>query len=256
MLSQPEQPVPPNYLGMPHAAKGLAVGLFGGSFNPPHAGHALVAEIALRRLALDQLWWMVTPGNPLKSTRELAPLAERIRLSEKIARNPKIKVTAFEAAHHVRFTADTLALVKARNPGVDFVWIMGADSLRDFHRWQRWRQIAMTFPIAVIDRPGATLSFLSSVVAKTFDYARVDEGDAPRLARMKAPAWTSSMGRARRCRRRPCESRPRAERLKSVRPGVMPPQAASRFSASCSGRAMSLLRRPSALRSAKVRKHA
>lgn len=190
MLSQLEPAVPARYLRMPYAAKGLTVGLFGGSFNPPHGGHALVAEIALRRLALDQLWWMVTPGNPLKSVRELAPLAERIERSEKIARNPRIKVTAFEAARHVRYTADTLALVKARNPGVDFVWIMGADSLRDFHRWQRWREIVLTFPIAVIDRPGATLSFLSSVVAKTFDYARIDEGDAPLLARMQAPAWT------------------------------------------------------------------
>lgn len=175
---------------MPHAEKGMQVGLFGGSFNPPHAGHVLVAEIAMRRLDLDQLWWMVTPGNPLKSTRELAPLAERIRQSEDITRDPRVKVTAFEAAHHVRYTADTLALVRARNPGVDFVWIMGADSLRDFHRWQRWRQIALTFPIAVIDRPGATLSLLSSVMAKTFDYARVDEADAPRLAHMPAPAWT------------------------------------------------------------------
>jgi nicotinate-nucleotide adenylyltransferase len=175
---------------MPHAGKGLAVGLFGGSFNPPHAGHGLVAEIALRRLALDQLWWIVTPGNPLKSGNELAPLAERLKLSEQVAQNPRIKVTAFEAAHNVRYTADTLALVRARNPGVDFVWVMGADGLRDFHRWQRWRQIATTFPIAVIDRPGSTLSFLSSMVAKTFDYARVDEIDAPRLARMKAPAWT------------------------------------------------------------------
>jgi nicotinate-nucleotide adenylyltransferase len=175
---------------MPHVEKGMQVGLFGGSFNPPHAGHALVAEIALRRLALDQLWWMVTPGNPLKSVHELASLAQRLHLSEAITQNPRIKVTAFEAAHHVRFTADTLELVRAKNPGVDFVWIMGADSLRDFHRWQRWRQIMLTFPVAVIDRPGATLSFLSSVVAKTFDYARVDERDAQRLARMKAPAWT------------------------------------------------------------------
>ncbi|BCH29612.1 putative nicotinate-nucleotide adenylyltransferase [Mesorhizobium sp. L-8-10] len=182
--------VHPRYLKMPHAPRGRAVGLFGGSFNPPHGGHALAAEIALRRLRLDQLWWIVTPGNPLKSKRELAPLAERIRWSETIARDPRIKVTAFEAAHHVRYTADTLALVKARNPGVDFVWIMGADSLRDFHRWQRWRDIVMTFPIAVIDRPGATLSFLSSVVAKTFDYARIDELEAPRLARARAPAWT------------------------------------------------------------------
>ena len=178
------------YLRMPHVEKGMQVGLFGGSFNPPHAGHALVAEIALRRLDLDQLWWIVTPGNPLQSTRELAPLAERIRLSEETAVNPRIKVTAFEAANRVRFTADTLALVRARNPGVDFVWIMGADSLRDFHRWQRWRQIMLTFPVAVIDRPGATLSFLSSVAAKTFDYARIDERDAPLLARLEAPAWT------------------------------------------------------------------
>lgn len=186
----PEQPVPAAYLRMPHVEKGMQIGLFGGSFNPPHAGHVLVADIALRRLALDQLWWMVTPGNPLKSTRELAPLGQRVERSEAITPNPRIKVTAFEAAHHIRYTADTLALVRARNPGVDFVWIMGADSLRDFHRWERWREIMMTFPIAVIDRPGATLSFLSSIVARTFDYARVDEADAPRLARMKAPAWT------------------------------------------------------------------
>jgi nicotinate-nucleotide adenylyltransferase len=175
---------------MPHAEKGMAVGLFGGSFNPPHKGHALVAEIALRRLKLDQLWWIVTPGNPLKSSSELAPLSERLSLSEAVARDPRIKVTAFEVRHNVRYTADTLALIKARNPGVDFVWTMGADNLRDFHHWQRWREIALTFPIAVVDRPGATLSFLSSVVAKTFDYARIDEADAPRLARMKAPAWT------------------------------------------------------------------
>jgi nicotinate-nucleotide adenylyltransferase len=187
-MTSPDAPA--RYLRMPYVERGMQVGLFGGSFNPPHAGHVLVAEIAMRRLKLDQLWWMVTPGNPLKSTRELKPLAERLELSEKITPDPRIKVTAFEAAHRVRYTADTLALVKARNPGVDFVWIMGADSLRDFHKWQRWREIVMTFPIAVIDRPGATLSFLSSAVAKTFDYARVDEQFAANLARLPAPAWT------------------------------------------------------------------
>ena len=182
--------VPSRYLRMPHVEKGMSVGLFGGSFNPPHQGHVLVAEIAMRRLALDQLWWMVTPGNPLKNGRELKPLAERLDLSETITDDPKMKVTAFEAAHRIRYTADTLALVKARNPGVNFVWIMGADSLRDFHRWQRWHAIAMTFPIAVIDRPGATLAFLSSKMAKTFDHARLDESRAPELARMRPPAWT------------------------------------------------------------------
>ena len=175
---------------MPYATAGMQVGLFGGSFNPPHGGHGLVAEIAMRRLRLDQLWWIVTPGNPLKSTRELAPLAERIRLSEAMTPDPRIKVTAFEAAHRIRYTADTVELVTKRNPGINFVWIMGADSLRDFHRWQRWRRIAETLPIAVIDRPGATLAFLSSVMAKTFDYARVDETDAGRLALMRPPAWT------------------------------------------------------------------
>ncbi len=182
--------VPGRYLSMPHVEPGMAVGLFGGSFNPPHAGHALVAEIALRRLELDQLWWIVTPGNPLKDRRELAPLAERLAQSEVIAGDPRIKVTAFEARYRTRYTADTLALVKARNRDVDFVWIMGADNLRDFHRWQRWQRIATTFPIAVIDRPGATLSFLSARLARTFDYARIDEADAPLLARRPAPAWT------------------------------------------------------------------
>lgn len=182
--------VPSNYLRMPFVTKGMQVGLFGGSFNPPHAGHVLVAELAMRRLNLDQLWWIVTPGNPLKSVRELAPLSERIAMSEKITEDPRIKVTGFEAAHRVRYTADTLAIIKQRNPGVDFVWVMGADSLRDFHKWQRWREIAMTFPIAVIDRPGATLSFLSSVLAKSFDYARIDEADAQTLAHRRAPAWT------------------------------------------------------------------
>ncbi len=182
--------VPARYLRIPHAEKGMAVGLFGGSFNPPHAGHALVTEIAIRRLGLNQLWWMVTPGNPLKDTRELAPLADRIAASEKLAEDSRIRVTAFEASHQVRYTADTVDLVRQRRRGVNFVWIMGADGLRDFHKWERWREIAASVPIAVIDRPGATLAFLSSVVAKTFDYARVDEADAPILARMKPPAWT------------------------------------------------------------------
>lgn len=178
------------HLRMPHVEKGMAVGLFGGSFNPPHAGHALVAEIALRRLKLDQLWWIVTPGNPLKDTRQLMPLQARLAASEVLANDPRIKVTAFEAAHQVRFTADTLALIKAANPGVYFVWIMGADNLAQFHHWQRWREIAMTFPIAVIDRPGSTLAHLSSRMAHTFHDMRVDERFAPALARRQAPAWT------------------------------------------------------------------
>ncbi|OCW59101.1 nicotinate-nucleotide adenylyltransferase [Hoeflea olei] len=175
---------------MPHVERGMSVGLFGGSFNPPHRGHELVAEIALRRLGLDQLWWMVTPGNPLKSHSELASLEDRVAMSRALAPGPRVKVTAFEAAHGLRYTAETLAFVKARNPGIRFVWIMGADNLRSFHHWQDWRTIAETFPIAVIDRPGSTLAYLSSKMAKTYTHARVDEDDAATLASLNAPAWT------------------------------------------------------------------
>lgn len=185
-----KQRIDRRYLTMPHVERGMAIGLFGGSFNPPHEGHLLVAEIALRRLGLDQLWWMVTPGNPLKNRTELAPLEERISRSEDLVHDPRIKVTAFEKTLGVSYTADTLAYVKSRNPQAHFVWIMGADSLSSFHLWQKWREIVSMFPIAVIDRPGSTLSFLSSKMARTFDYARVDEDDIGTLWKRRAPAWT------------------------------------------------------------------
>jgi len=175
---------------MPHVEPGMVVGLFGGSFNPPHQGHTLVAEIAIRRLGLHQLWWMVTPGNPLKSHRELAPLADRLSACEAMAEDPRIKVTAFEKALGTSYTAKTLDYIRARNPAVHFVWVMGADNLAGFHRWQHWQKIASTFPIAVIDRPGSTLAYLSSKMARTFDYARIDEEDAGVLWQKKAPAWT------------------------------------------------------------------
>lgn len=175
---------------MPHAERGMVIGLFGGSFNPPHQGHLLVAEIALRRLGLDQLWWLVTPGNPLKSQKELAPLAERLAACEKLAVDPRIKVTAFEKTLGTSYTAKTLEFIRARNPHVHFIWIMGADNLAGFHRWQRWQKIASTFPVAVIDRPGSTLAYLSSKMARTFDYARIDEEDAGVLWQKRAPAWT------------------------------------------------------------------
>ncbi len=185
-----KDPIAHRYRFMPHAVRGMVIGLFGGSFNPPHEGHALVAEIAIRRLGLDQLWWIVTPGNPLKSHSNLAPLSERLAKCEEFATDPRIKVTAFEQTLGTSYTARTLDYVKARNPHARFIWIMGADNLKSFHKWQQWRRIATTFPIAVIDRPGSTLSYLSSKMARTFDYARIDEDDAGVLWKKKAPAWT------------------------------------------------------------------
>jgi len=180
---------PDRHLRMPHVEAGMTVGLFGGSFNPPHEAHLLIAETALTRLALDRLWWMVTPGNPLKQRSE-ASLGERVDRSLALTRHPRMDVTALEASHGVRYTADTIALVRARNPGVFFVWIMGADSLADFHRWQRWREIAATVPIAVLDRPGASMAAMNSVAARSLSAQRVDEADAAGLARMRPPAWT------------------------------------------------------------------
>ncbi|MEX3011636.1 nicotinate-nucleotide adenylyltransferase [Hoeflea sp. TYP-13] len=175
---------------MPHVEPGMAVGLFGGSFNPPHEGHVLVADTAIRKLRLDQLWWIVTPGNPLKDNSNLARLSTRIEWSREIATDPRIKFTAFETAHNLRYTAQTLRFVKQRNHGVKFVWVMGADNLAGFHHWQDWQFIANAMPIAIVDRPGSTLSYLSSIMAKTFGHARVDENDVAALARMKPPAWT------------------------------------------------------------------
>nr|WP_316650911.1 nicotinate-nucleotide adenylyltransferase [uncultured Gellertiella sp.] len=185
-----EEGIARHYLALPHTEKGMVIGLFGGSFNPPHAGHALVSEIALRSLALDQLWWIVTPGNPLKSRNGLAPLARRIADSEKLARDPRIRVTAFELAFGDSHTARILSRLKALKPGVHFIWIMGADNLKGFHRWQNWQAIAATFPIAVIDRPGATLSYLSSKMAQRFHRHRLDERHARQLGRLQPPAWT------------------------------------------------------------------
>ncbi|ODS58270.1 MAG: nicotinic acid mononucleotide adenylyltransferase [Agrobacterium sp. SCN 61-19] len=185
-----EEAVAHRHLVMPHVERGMVIGLFGGSFNPPHQGHLLVAEIALRRLGLDQLWWLVTPGNPLKSRTELTPLAERLKACEQLAMDPRIKVTAFEKTLGTSYTARTLEFIRTRNPHAHFIWIMGADNLAGFHRWQRWQKIATTFPIAVIDRPGSTLAYLSSKMARTFDYARVDEDDAGVLWQKRAPAWT------------------------------------------------------------------
>lgn len=175
---------------MPVAGDGQKIGLFGGSFNPPHEGHLNLCDLALKRLELDQIWWMVTPGNPLKDTSELEPLEARIKKCHAIISHPKIKVTAFEALHKVRFTADTLRVVQRLRPRNDFVWLMGADNLADFHRWQDWREIADMMPIAVIDRPGSTLSYHSSQASITLSKYRIDEADAPLLSHMQPPAWT------------------------------------------------------------------
>ncbi len=172
----------------------MRIGLFGGSFNPPHEGHRLVAEAAIRRLQLDKLWCLVTPGNPLKNNNDLPSQTSRIEACQQVLDDPRIEVTGFEAEIGTRYTFDTISYLKRRCPGVHFVWIMGADSLAGFHRWQSWEAIAQTLPIAVIDRPGATLKAAAAKAAQVLSAHRMDDSDAGVLATARAPAWVFLYG--------------------------------------------------------------
>jgi len=178
----------------PYVTPGQAIGLLGGSFNPPHVAHRMISEAALKRLGLDKVWWVVSPGNPLKRRVGTMPLGDRMALCREVAKNPHIVVTDFEKDLQAPYTASTLAFLKARSPLVRFVWIMGADNLASFDRWQRWREIFTMVPIVVVDRPGWRMKALASKAARAFAAARVPEVDAAGLALRPAPAWTFLSG--------------------------------------------------------------
>ncbi len=174
---------------LPPHAPGMRIGLFGGTFDPPHEAHLGACLLAMKRLGLDRVWWLVTPGNPLKDTRGLAPLAARILAAKALARHPRIDVTGIEAQIGTRYTYETIAYLRRHCPGVRFVWIMGADNLRSFHRWQKWRGIAAMVPIAVVDRLGPSLYAGGSAAAQALARARVPETAAKSLPDRKPPAW-------------------------------------------------------------------
>jgi nicotinate-nucleotide adenylyltransferase len=173
----------------------MRIGLLGGSFNPPHEGHALITRLALRRLRLDRIWWLVTPGNPLKSLTGLAALKARVEAARGLDVGPKVVVSDIEAQIESRFTYDTLRWLKRHAPRVHFVWIMGADNLRQFHRWRHWRAIADLVPIVVVDRPGSTLSATSGRAGAALARWRVPEREATRFAAMRPPALLFLHGR-------------------------------------------------------------
>ena len=175
---------------LPPHAPGMRIGLFGGTFDPPHQAHLGAALLALKRLKLDRVWWLVTPGNPLKNTSDLAPLGERIDAVRALARHPRIDVTGLEAVIKTRYTYDTISWLLRRCPGVRFVWIMGADNLRSFHRWQKWQKIVELVPIAVVDRLGPSLYAAASPAGNALARARIPEHAAASLPVCKAPAWT------------------------------------------------------------------
>ena len=184
-----------NWPRLPPHARGMCIGLFGGTFNPPHEGHRLASLKALQRLGLDAVWWLVTPGNPLKDNIALPAQALRMAAAQRLANHPRIRITGFEANIGTRYSYDTIAWLKRRCPGVHFVWIIGADNLAGFHRWQRWRDIIKLLPIVVIDRPGSTLRALHGPAAAVMERRRLDESDARLLARAAPPAFMFLHGR-------------------------------------------------------------
>jgi nicotinate-nucleotide adenylyltransferase len=179
----------PQRISFPGVAQGLRVGLLGGSFNPPHVAHRALSLFALKRLQLDRVWWLVSPGNPLKDTRALPALRTRIAAAREVAAHPAIHVTGIEARLKTRYTVDTIGALRRRFPQVRFVWLMGADNLSQFHRWRDWEGIARQVPLAVIDRPTDSFRALASPAAQALAKYRHNESLAAQLADFEAPAW-------------------------------------------------------------------
>lgn len=165
------------------------MGLLGGSFNPAHEGHRHISLEALKRLALDEVWWLVAPQNPLKATRGMAPLQNRLAAAAAMARHRRIRVLDLEARLGTRLTADTLRELRRRFPKVHFVWLMGADNLAQIRHWARWRDIFGSVPVAVLARPTYCLRGLAELAAQRYARQRVPPGAARRLAEIKPPAW-------------------------------------------------------------------
>lgn len=174
--------------GWPVAPAGRRIGLLGGSFDPPHAGHVHISREALKRFQLDEVWWLVSPGNPLKA-RGPAPLADRMALAREIMVHPRVRVTDLESKMGTQYTAETLAELLERYPGVAFVWLMGADNLAGFHRWDRWREIFEAVPIGILARPGDRISARMSPAARQFRTAKLRSRESAVLASSEAPAW-------------------------------------------------------------------
>jgi len=167
----------------------MRIGLLGGSFNPAHKGHLHISLVAWRRLDLHEVWWLVSPQNPLKSANATAELDRRMASAEALARHPRLVVTDIETRLGTTYTVDTLRALKSRFPGVHFVWLMGADNLVQLPHWKHWQELMSLVPVAVIDRPGYALKAQLGKAAETFRTARVPETGARSFALSRPPAW-------------------------------------------------------------------
>lgn len=172
----------------PLAFAGQSIGLLGGSFDPPHQGHVAITRAALRGFGLDRVWWLVSPGNPLKAHGPM-PMEQRIAAARQLLHDPRVVITGIERQLGTRMTADTIAALQRHYPGVRFVWLMGSDNLMQFNRWDRWREIAARVPIGVLSRPGTQLAARRARAAQILADYRVPATQARRLALMPPPAW-------------------------------------------------------------------
>lgn len=177
----------------PIATPGQRIGLLGGSFDPPHEGHVHITRWALRTLALDRVWWLVSPGNPLKA-RGPAEIERRLEACRRIMRHPRVDITDIERHLGTRYTAQTLAALSRRYGGVRFVWLMGADNLKSFHRWEAWEWIMRNYPIGVLARPGEQLRAGLSPAAQRFADRRLPQGGAAELGHGDVPRWVLITG--------------------------------------------------------------
>jgi nicotinate-nucleotide adenylyltransferase len=168
---------------------GRRIGLLGGSFNPAHGGHLRITRLALRLLGLDEVWWLVSPQNPLKPDNDMAPYAQRLAGARKLAAGVPIRVSDFEARVNSRFTIDTLRMLRKRHRKTRFVWIMGADNLIQLPRWRRWSDILHTMPVAVFARPTYSYRALAGRVAHRFASCRMSHSAHRRLVDQPPPAW-------------------------------------------------------------------
>ena len=175
-------------LGLPLAGPGQRIGLLGGSFDPPHPGHVHITREALKRFRLDAVWWLVSPGNPLK-TDGPAPLAQRMAAARRAIGHPRVHVSDVEARIGTRYTAETLAALRRARPRLRFVWLMGADNLAQLHRWDRWDWIMENVPVGVLARPGHRLLARASPAAARYASAGLPAALAPLLAEAEPPAW-------------------------------------------------------------------
>ncbi|MDR9486040.1 MULTISPECIES: nicotinate-nucleotide adenylyltransferase [Sediminimonas] len=173
---------------LPYARAGQRIGLLGGSFDPAHAGHAHITREALKLFGLDRVWWLVSPGNPLKAEGP-APMQQRLDRARQVMTHPRVCVSDIELRLGTRHTAQTVAALQRRYRGVRFVWLMGADNLAQFDQWQEWHDIMARVPVGVLARPGQQISARASRAARIYRAERLGARASHLLAWAETPAW-------------------------------------------------------------------